>query len=207
MINIIFVILCKSNFISVRERILILFLMSCSRSSENIPPLKKGKEWAKTPTDKATLLADTFAAKARLPEVVSNEFSELKPCEVSLDRFLRIRVRKVAKILRDLDETSATGPDGLPAIALRRCAAELALPIALLARLCLNSGCWPSCWRTHWVHPLHKKKSKADPMNYRGVHLTPQIAKVVERSVGSVFVPWLSAHGFGEHQYAYPMWS
>ena len=35
------------------------------------------------------------------------------------------------------------------------------------------------------------------------MHLTSQLAKVVERSVGQTFVPWLGAHAFGEHQYAY----
>ena len=51
--------------------------------------------------------------------------------------------------------------------------------------------------------PLHKKKAKSDPKNYRGVHLTQQLAKVVERAVGGVFVPWLGINGFDEHQYAY----
>ena len=35
------------------------------------------------------------------------------------------------------------------------------------------------------------------------MHLTPQLAKVVERAVGQTFVPWLGAHAFVEHQYAY----
>ena len=50
---------------------------------------------------------------------------------------------------------------------------------------------------------MHTKKSIAEPKNYRGVHLTPQIAKVVERSIGSLFIPWMAQHCFGEHQYAY----
>ena len=35
------------------------------------------------------------------------------------------------------------------------------------------------------------------------MHSTPQLAKVVDRSVGSVFVPWLAENGYGEHPYAY----
>ena len=107
------------------------------------------------------------------------------------------------KILNNLGATSATGPDGLPALILKRCAPELALPIALLSRLCLSEGRWPSCWRRHWIHPLHKNNAKSNQNNYRGVHITPQLAKVVERAVGGVFVPWLGVNGFGEHQYAY----
>ena len=41
-------------------------------------------------------------------------------------------------------------------------------------------------------------------MNYRGVHLTPQVSKVVERIIGQTFLPWTSANEkMGRHQYAY----
>ncbi len=178
-------------------------LLAQSGDKAGIPPLQSNDTWAKEPSAKADLLSKTFRDKARLPELVTNDFSPVDQCAHSLDGFLRIRVRTVLKILKELDEHSGTGPDELPSVLLRRCAAQLALPITLLARLCLSSGRWPLCWRRHWVHPLHKKKSRANPVNYRGVHLTAQLSKVVERSVGSTFVPWLSKHGYGEHQYAY----
>ncbi len=178
-------------------------LLGQGGGSENIPPLQADGEWAKQPQEKAALLAKTFFDKARLPPAESNEFTPIEPNPSSLSGFLRLRVRAVRKILKDLDETSGTGPDALPAIILRRCAGQLALPITLLARLSLREGRWPFCWRRHWVHPLHKRKSKADPRHYRGVHLTAQLSKVVERAVGSVFVPWMEKHCFGEHQYAY----
>ena len=164
-------------------------LLGQSAAKESIPPLQSADGWAKEPKEKATLLSQTFAAKSELPPLETNEFTRIVACGSSLNRFLRLRVRAVTKILKDLDESSGTGPDALPAIILRRCASELSLPIALLARKCLNEGRWPNVWRRHWVHPLHKRKSKAVPQNYRGVHLTAQLSKVVERSVGSIFVP------------------
>ena len=178
-------------------------LLGQSRAKESIPPLQSADGWAKDPVDKATLLSQTFAAKSKLSPAETNEFTPVIASSSSLDRFLRLRVRAVKKILKDLDESSGTGPDALPSIILRRCASALALPITLLARKCLNEGRWPNCWRQHWVHPLHKRKSKADPRNYRGVHLTAQISKVVERAIGSVFVPWMYENSFGPHQYAY----
>ena len=54
------------------------------------------------------------------------------------------------------------------------------------------------------MQPLHKKKSRADAGNYRGIHLTPQLSKIVERIIGMCFLPWVHEHAkFGEHQYAY----
>ena len=178
-------------------------LLAKSSGMENIPPLKIAGGWAKDPAAKASALSETFASKSRLPDPQTNEYSHINSPQVKLGKFLRIRRRDVLKILKNLDTSSATGPDGLPALLLQRCAEELAWPITLLSRACLNNGRWPACWRFHWIHPLHKKKSKADPGNYRGVHLTPQLAKIVERAVGQTFVPWLGAHAFGEHQYAY----
>ena len=178
-------------------------LLSQANGSENIPALKSDDGWAKQPSEKASLLASTFSAKSRLPVGQVNDFSAIPSSDVQLRRFLRLRVRTVRKILRDLDESSATGPDLLPAMILRQCAPELALPITLLARLCLREGRWPVCWRQHWVHPLHKRKARSDPKMYRGVHLTPQLAKVVERGLGSLFIPWMAEHCYGEHQYAY----
>ena len=178
-------------------------LLARSGGKEGIPPLQEDGVWAKEPREKASLLSRTFSAKARLPDTVVNEFTPVAQNGTSLGGFLRIRVRSVKKILKALDEDSGTGPDSLPSILLRRCAAQLDVPIALLARLCLNTGRWPSCWRRHWVHPLHKRKSRANPINYRGVHLTAQLSKVIERAIGSTFIPWMSEHCYGEHQYAY----
>ena len=108
------------------------------------------------------------------------------------------------KLLEKLDENTATGPDRLPARILKRCADELALPVTLLARQLLSEGRWPKCWRTHWVHALHKRKSRADARNYRGVHLTAQLSKVVERAVGLVFTPWAESKDlYGPNQFAY----
>ena len=178
-------------------------LLAKNTGKENIPPLQTDGGWVKEPIAKASTLSTTFASKCRLPDPQVNEFSYIHQAQATLQRFLCIRRRDVLKILKALDVTSATGPDGLPAILLQRCAEELAMPIALLSRACLNNGRWPACWRFHWIHPLHKKKSKADPGNYRGIHLTPQLAKVVERAVGQTFLPWLGSNAFGEHQYAY----
>ena len=94
------------------------------------------------------------------------------------------------RVLKQLDAHSGTGPDGISARVLRECRGALELPVLLLTRVIFNQGRWPISWRTHWIHPLYKKQSRADGNNYRGVHLTPQISKVVERVVGCVFLPW-----------------
>ena len=56
----------------------------------------------------------------------------------------------------------------------------------------------------HWICPLYKRKAKSNPANYRGVHLTAQISKVVERVFADQITPFLEASGaYGPNQYAY----
>ena len=181
-------------------------LLLKATGQENIPPLKRHDgSWAKTSEEKAAELARVFRDKSALPASEENAYSPIAPpCPAQMPDFLRLRVRTVKKILKDLDEASGTGPDRLPARVLKRCHAELALPVTLLARLLLREGRWPQCWRTHWVQSIHKRDSKAEAKHYRGVHLTPQLSKVVERAVASLLVPWIEDNGaYGQHQYAY----
>ena len=97
-----------------------------------------------------------------------------------------------------------TGLDKLPTRILKSLHGELALPVTLLARKLLVDGCWPRCWRLHWVHGMHKTNSTLDGRNYRGVHLTAQLSKVIERAVGEICVPLAERSGcFGLRQFAY----
>ncbi len=182
-------------------------LLARAGTRENIPPLQRPDEsWALSAEDKAEELARVFRSKSQLPVVEENEYSALPGQAEGGMRagFLRLRVRTVYKLLKSLDESSGTGPDLLPARILKHCARELALPVTLLARKLLREHRWPLCWRQHWVHGIYKRASKALGKNYRGVHLTPQLSKVAERAIGSLFIPWLeSSQAYGPHQYAY----
>ena len=52
--------------------------------------------------------------------------------------------------------------------------------------------------------PLYKKNNVYQSKNYRGIHLTTQLSKVVERLLITLYVPHLTATlGFGPNQFAY----
>ena len=173
----------------------------------SIPPLRSSSSaWVVLPEKKAELFSATFASKSALPVHRENEFSGLVTVADSpaMSGFLPIRLRHVSKILKGLDASSGTGPDALPTRILKGCASALALPIALLIRSALNAGVWPDAWKAHWIFPLHKKKSKAEAKNYRGIHLTPQLSKVAERCLAVHLQPFLeNSIAFGPNQFAY----
>ena len=97
--------------------------------------------------------------------------------------------------LSSLRPDSATGPDLLPARILKEMAAGLVKPVALLTCKIVDSGKWPDMWRLHWIVALHKKLSVYNPLNYRGIHLTAQLSKVVERILHSLILPYIDATG------------
>ncbi len=175
-----------------------------------VPPMKTAanQPWITAPEDKANLLANTFREKWRLPEV-----ENFLPCEdlgfseepnVRMSEFFLVRCRWAKRCLRGIKDRKATGPDELPGRILRELACEIAPMVALIARKCVEQGVWPDCWRYHWIFPLHKKKHKWDPQNYRGIHLTCVLSKVIERLIGVTAVTFLDrTEAFGKNQWAF----
>ena len=114
-----------------------------------------------------------------------------------------IRTREVKKVLGKLREDQATGPDGLSAKFLKRLAAVISLPLAILTRRIFSEGQWPNRWRLHHIVPLFKKGSVYQPGQYRGVHLTSIMSKTVERVIGLPLTRFLEQHGYGDAQWAF----
>ena len=87
---------------------------------------------------------------------------------------------------------------------MRPLAEELAVPIAILFRKSLDTGCVLRDWRTANISPLFKKGRRCQPDNYRPVNLTSQTVKVVESLLRDEIVQHLekfslikeSQHGF-----------
>ena len=181
-------------------------LMCKSNAINTIPPLvSKDGIWAVKSKAKADLLADVSLNKASLPPAVANETPMLSPVGQSqMSGFLPVRLRNVAAELRRLGEDSSTGPDGISTRVLKRCAKAIAPPLTLLMREILDRGSWPRSWRTHRLIPLHKKKERSNPANYRLIHITAQMSKVAERVLGRLFLPYLRKTGaYGTNQFAY----
>ena len=152
---------------------------------------------------KADLFGSTFTGKYALPPQAENAYSALglvpSPAELTLPT-----EDLVLEELLALRVDSATGPDLLATRLLKECAFELAGAVAVLTCRVLQEQEWPDCWREHWIVPLHKKKAVWQASNYRGVHLTPQVSKVVERVLKRLLQPFLEKPlAQGPFQFAY----
>ena len=146
-------------------------LMNNTKPKATIPPLKFETEWLSEPQSKADCLAKVFRDRCMFPAADGDPAIHAAP--VVMNDFVPIRRRDVVRVLKALDPSKATGSDKIPAKILKECAVELSIPIMRLVRQMIAEGSWPAVWRRHLVAPIHKKKAKSDPNNYRGVHIFP----------------------------------
>lgn len=95
---------------------------------------------------------------------------------------------------KQLSETSAAGPDGIPAVLVKRTISELSLPLSILWQSSLDTGEIPEELKEGRVTPIHKGGSKLDKGNYRPITLTSHIIKIMERVVCRQLTEYLEAN-------------
>ena len=79
-----------------------------------------------------------------------------------------------------LKKSSNPGPDGIPSIILRECASSLAAPLSTIFTTSINTGVFPTQWKKSFVFPIHKKGSKLEISNYRGISSLCATSKLLE---------------------------
>ncbi len=176
------------------------------RACSNIPPLREtGGDWVMEASAKADLFAKTFSDKYTLRDAEENVFSTVVDLPATDHCENDPTAEDAYNILHSLEEDSASGPDLLPTRILKHCAAQLAIPFAMLGHIIMREGRWPKTWTKHWVVPLHKKKTAGNPVNYRGIHLTSQMSKAMERLLACQFMPRqeMTVQFVGPNQFAY----
>ena len=172
----------------------------------SIPALKTPTgEWLTDAKSKADHLACTFKSKYKLRVRETNAYTCIETSSYQQQRALEVITEDLAaKFLNLLKSDSATGPDELPSKIIKECAHVLAFPFCSLAKIILSQGRWPDMWMLHFIMPLYKKKSVYMAANYRGIHLTSQLSKAMERMIRSLFMPYLlKTVAYGPNQFAY----
>ena len=180
-------------------------LLSFKQAVSSIPALRNGAgQWVRDSKEKADLFANTFSSKYSLAEAEQNKYSDVPDVAVEFSFSQSLQPSTAEKIMSELRAESGTGPDLLPARILKKCAKSLSTPVTLLALSILHHGQWPLSWIVHWILPLYKRRAVFDTGNYRGIHLSTQLSKVVERLLGTLWIPHLSKSVCcGPNQFAY----
>lgn len=103
----------------------------------------------------------------------------------------------IRRHLRDVNTRKAPGPDSVTPH-LKKCAVELAGPLAQMFPCCLQRGVWPSLWKEARLTPVHKEKSRSEPGNYRPcyqpVSLLSVLSNILERIISEQLTEHLEQH-------------
>ncbi|RVE46780.1 hypothetical protein evm_008564 [Chilo suppressalis] len=117
---------------------------------------------------------------------------------------IKIRQREVRAELQSLDVRKASGPDGIPAVVLKKCAAELSPVLTRLYQCSYSLGRVPETWRDANVQPVPKKGDRSDPANYRPIAVTSVLCKVLEKVLNNHLTRYLEDHSLiNDRQYGF----
>ena len=73
-------------------------------------------------------------------------------------------------MFKTLDVDKATGPDKIPAVLLKTCAANISPSLCKLFNKSLSCGKLPSEWKLSNISPIPKKSPFHEVCNYRPIH-------------------------------------
>lgn len=93
---------------------------------------------------------------------------------------INISEEMISTAAQQLKSSYNPGPDGVPSAFLKKHIAILVAPLHLLFRKSVVSGKFPTCWKFAHMFPVHKKGSKRDANNYRGITSLSSISKLFE---------------------------
>lgn len=152
------------------------------RKSKGVPSTVKFKNSeASNEQDVANLFATFFSSiyaspQASEPMVGSvSSSTDIPPCTLCVD--------SISLALSKLSDSMDMGPDGLPALFLKRCASTIAKPLCVIYNRSLQLSVFPKAWKISNVRPVFKKGNRNDVTNYRCIAKLSFIAKIFEALV------------------------
>ena len=83
------------------------------------------------------------------------------------DEDLHFTQEDIIKTIKEIDESSACGPDDIPAIVLKRCCNAISEPILYIWEQSFDTAIIPQLHKEQLITPVHKKGSRAKPEEYR----------------------------------------
>ena len=130
-----------------------------------------------------------------------NAFQKIDPNDLN---DIEIEEKDLEDAIDDLNENSSAGPDGIPAIFLKKTKEEIAVPLTLILRKSLDEGRIHDIFKLAYISPIHKGGSRQKPEQYRPVSLTSHVMKVFERVVKKKIIKHLvDNQKFNEGQHGF----
>ena len=107
-------------------------------------------------------------------------------------RLEKISLTSVLETLNSLATKKAVGLDYISSKLLKVAAPVLAESLCKIFNKSVETGTFPSEWKSAKVFPVHKKDDKSNPNNYRPISVLPAVGKVFERIIYNQLYSYLS---------------
>ena len=143
------------------------------------------------------MLADQYSSvfsQPKYPGTLPHELFPDEPLNGSSITKILFSDEELEEAMDELSVNAAAGPDGFPAILLKKCRKVLAPPLANIWRMSLQEGIVPLNCKRAYISPIHKGKSRALPKNYRPVALTSHLVKVFEKVIRAHIVSFMECN-------------
>ena len=124
-----------------------------------------------------------------------SELPDLGPSTTPSVPPIKVNIKGIQKLLKDIKPHKATGPDNIPGRLLKETADELSPGLAHLFQISVDNGKIPLDWKAALVTPVFKKGNRSTPSNYRPISLTPIVCKVLEHVIHTSVISHLERNG------------
>ncbi len=114
---------------------------------------------------------------------IYGEGSTLRPQPVDTDT--------VVLTIKDLNETSSVGSDGIPMKFIKEPLCMIAFYITSIINTSIVTDVFPTGWKHALVIPLFKSGDISDPRNFWPISLLPIVSKVLEKIVANQMIKFL----------------
>ena len=151
-----------------------------NRQQSTIPVLNYQDTVAESNLQKATTLNEFFATCFN-KDVPPLSPLELNPPPNTTPDDLLCSEDEVAYLIKSLDVSKASGPDGISALMLKSVADAIVPSLTRLFNISISMGRFPECWKVSSVVPIPKSTNHSDATNYRPISLLPIVSKLLER--------------------------
>ena len=166
------------------------------------PLLNEKNEFTNSSYEMGNILSKQYSSAHSVPSTQQLAYVETSDGPTISD--IVFTEEDIVAAIDELRNNSASGPEGLAAILLKKCKLCLAKPLYGLWRDCLDRGITPVKFKEAHVIPVHKGGHQGVAANYRPIALTSHLIKVFEKVVRNKLVEFFdennlfnsSQHGF-----------
>ena len=157
------------------------YIKSLRQSSTGVTTLNTPNGIAVTAPDKAKALNSKFQSVFNKENCDTMPVLESPPTQSMPS--IKVTVEGVLKLLKELKQQKAPGPDGITPKILKECADSIAPLLQQIFQKSLDTGVLPEDWQRANISPIFKKGNRSDPANYRPISLTSIPCKILEHII------------------------